>query len=70
MPTFLLSVTAWLILNLVQGMFYDPQYALSSEVMHKQQIMLDSTLINSGRTLDTSICCFIFIYIIYGFAMS
>ncbi|SUM30786.1 putative metabolite transport protein [Staphylococcus gallinarum] len=35
MPTFLLFMIAWLIVGLAQGMFYGPQYALSSEAIPK-----------------------------------
>ena len=70
MPTFLLFMIAWLIVGLAQGMFYGPQYALSSEAIPKQHITLGSALINSGMAFGTSIGYFISSYTVHEFGMS
>lgn len=70
MPTFLLFMIAWLIVGLAQGMFYGPQYALSSEAIPKQHITLGSALINSGMAFGTSIGYFISSYTVHEFGMN
>ncbi|RIN53333.1 MFS transporter [Staphylococcus simulans] len=59
MPSYFLFVLAWVIVGLAQGMFYGPQYALSSEAILEKNITLGSALINSGMAFGTSIGYFI-----------
>lgn len=59
MPSYFLFVIAWVIVGLAQGMFYGPQYALSSEAIPEKIITLGSALINSGMAFGTSIGYFI-----------
>lgn len=59
MPSYFLFVLAWVIVGLAQGMFYGPQYALSSEAIPEKNITLGSALINSGMAFGTSIGYFI-----------
>lgn len=59
MPSYFLFVIAWVIVGLAQGMFYGPQYALSSEAIPEKNITLGSALINSGMAFGTSIGYFI-----------
>ncbi|KOR13064.1 MFS transporter [Staphylococcus carnosus] len=59
MPSYFLFIIAWVIVGLAQGMFYGPQYALSSEAIPKKNITLGSALINSGMAFGTSIGYFI-----------
>ncbi|MEJ7540337.1 MFS transporter [Staphylococcus intermedius] len=59
MPSYLLLVIAWVIVGLAQGMFYGPQYALSSEAIPEKNITLGSALINSGMAFGTSIGYFV-----------
>lgn len=59
MPSYFLFVFAWVIVGLAQGMFYGPQYALSSEAIPEKNITLGSALINSGMAFGTSIGYFI-----------
>ncbi|PCF59945.1 MFS transporter [Staphylococcus delphini] len=59
MPNYILLVIAWVIVGLAQGMFYGPQYALSSEAIPEKNITLGSALINSGMAFGTSIGYFI-----------
>ncbi|UXR30719.1 MFS transporter [Staphylococcus simulans] len=59
MPSYFLFVIAWVIVGLAQGMFYSPQYALSSEAIPEKNITLGSALINSGMAFGTSIGYFI-----------
>lgn len=59
MPSYFLFIIAWVIVGLAQGMFYGPQYALSSEAIPEKNITLGSALINSGMAFGTSIGYFI-----------
>ncbi|UXV35371.1 MFS transporter [Staphylococcus sp. IVB6181] len=59
MPSYFLFIIAWVIVGLAQGMFYGPQYALSSEAITEKNITLGSALINSGMAFGTSIGYFI-----------
>ncbi|PNZ43140.1 MFS transporter [Staphylococcus simulans] len=59
MPSYFLFVIAWVIVGLAQGMFYGPQYALSSEAIPEKNITLGSALIISGMAFGTSIGYFI-----------
>lgn len=59
MPSYFLFVIAWVIVGLAQGVFYGPQYALSSEAIPEKNITLGSALINSGMAFGTSIGYFI-----------
>ncbi|HHU6751570.1 TPA: MFS transporter [Staphylococcus pseudintermedius] len=59
MTSYILFVIAWVIVGLAQGMFYGPQYALSSEAIPEKNITLGSALINSGMSFGTSIGYFI-----------
>lgn len=70
MPTFLLFMIAWFIVGSAQGMFYGPQYALSSEAIPKQHITLGSALINSGMAFGTSIGYFISSYTVHEFNLN
>lgn len=70
MPTFFLFILSWLIVGLAQGMFYGPQYALSSEAIPEKHITLGSALINSGMAFGTSIGYFISSYTVQEFGMN
>ncbi len=70
MPTFFLFMLSWLIVGLAQGMFYGPQYALSSEAIPEKYITLGSALINSGMAFGTSICYFISSYTVQEYGMN
>ncbi|MBO3065059.1 MULTISPECIES: MFS transporter [Staphylococcus] len=70
MPTFFLFMLSWLIVGLAQGMFYGPQYALSSEAIPEKHITLGSALINSGMAFGTSIGYFISSYTVQEYGMN
>lgn len=70
MPTFFLFMLSWLIVGLAQGMFYGPQYALSSEAIPEKHITLGSALINSGMAFGTSIGYFISSYTVREYGMN
>lgn len=59
MTTYILFIVAWFLVGLFQGMYYGPQYALSSEAIPPERITLGSALINSGMAFGTSIGMYI-----------
>jgi len=49
-PTFLIFILLWMLTGASQGVYYGPQYALSSEAIPKKWITLGSAVIGSGMS--------------------
>ncbi|GGP13125.1 MFS transporter [Oceanobacillus neutriphilus] len=69
MPTFFLFISAWLMVGLAQGVYYGPQYGISSEIIPKNRLTLGSAVINAGMAFGTSIGYYISSYVVgeWGF---
>lgn len=60
---FFYFLMAWIIVGAAQGMYYGPQYAVSSEAIPENRITLGSAIINSGMAFGTSIGFYISSYV-------
>lgn len=69
MPTFFLFISAWLMVGMAQGVYYGPQYGISSEMIPKNRLTLGSAVINAGMAFGTSIGYYISSYVVgeWGF---
>ena len=69
MPTFFLFISAWLMVGMAQGVYYGPQYGISSEVIPKNRLTLGSAVINAGMAFGTSIGYYVSSYVVgeWGF---
>ena len=54
MFTFYMFLTMWFMTGMFQGVFYGPQYGLSSEAIPQKRLTIGSSIINSGMALGMS----------------
>ncbi len=54
-PTFLIFMLLWMLTGASQGVYYGPQYALSSEAIPKKWITLGSAVIGSGMSFGIAL---------------
>ena len=54
MVTFYMFLMMWFLTGMFQGVFYGPQYGLSSEAIPQKRLTLGSAIINSGMAIGMS----------------
>src|SRR5699024_11867233 len=52
--TFYMFLMMWFLTGTLQGVFYGPQYGLSSEAIPQKRLTLGSAIINSGMAIGVS----------------